>query len=188
MKFYVMYGFPAENYALPGPEIEQFREICEDGAIQLLDPRAMDIELDSAGGLEFPDLLWFGSGLQLVSSPLRSALLELGQTQIFFKPVNLIYPEFGINEPYWLMIPPRIDCLVWEKCAVKENSDPLTPFWARFAEAQNIVIDGAKTGRYGVFKLPYLTLNQEIIADETVKRGLKKRNFTNLFFDELDRG
>lgn len=185
MQYYVMYGYDSRDYALPDAELGQFLEACEDGFPQLIDPSPLDIGLEEDSGLECPDLLVYGPALRLVSAQLRSALLDFRQSQVFFKPINLVCPEFGISEPYWLMLPPRIDCLDWEKCIIKENSDPLTPFWARYHDVQKIVIDGDMAGRYHIFKLPPNTLNQEVIVSEKLKDELEKHNFSNLYFDPL---
>lgn len=187
MKYYILYAdVSIAGYALPGSDINRLLRGCEFSEFQFLTHDPVEVALSSAGGLDFPDLMIREGCIPLISQRLREAFLSLNLENIFYKPVNLVFRELGVDEPFWLALPPRIDCLDWEKSEVAEDNDPVFPFWARLHEAKKIVIDPDKTGRYKIFKLPSCLSNQQIIVDEEVKTCLERKHFENVYFSPLN--
>lgn len=186
MAYFILYAdVSIEGYPLPGPAIRRLLHGCEFSEFQFLDHAPMEIELSKDGGLDFPDLLICEGSIPLISQRLRESFMELDLNNVFYKPVNLVLPELGVREPFWLALPPRIDCLDWEDSEILEDSDDGFPFWARLHEAKKIVIAPEKTGNYKIFKLPPSLSNQQIIVDEEVRNFLERKNFENVYFFPL---
>lgn len=174
------------EYAWPGPQIHFLCEACAASEFQHLNHQPINVELDPDGGTTFPDFIVYLKRIPLVSEKLRQALDELGVDNLFYKRVNLVRRELGLEEPYWLALPPRIDCLDWEKCALKETGWPDDPFWAKKWEVTRIALDPEKIGNYRFFKLPPSTRNLEIVVDDNARAALEARKFTNLNFYSLN--
>ena len=173
------------GYAVPQNEIRRLLRGCEFSEYQFLTHEPIDVVLSSEGGLEFPDLMICEGCIPLISQRLRESFLSLGLANVFYKPVNLVMRDLGINEPFWLALPPRIDCLDWEASEILEDMDDAFPFWARLHEAKKIVIAPEKIGNYKIFKLPPCLSNQQIIVEEEVRTYLERKNFENVHFFPL---
>lgn len=187
MAWYKMFAYSSvEEYASPGSGLDVLCGPCSAGAWQHLDWEPLNVELDPGGGMEFPDFIVYMSRVPLVSEMLRQALDAAGVDNLFYKRVNLTCAVLGIVEPYWLALPPRIDCLDWEKCTVEETSPEFFPCWAKTFKVSSIAIDDEKTGNYRIFKLPPNTANQEIMVREDLMRSLAEGNFVNLNFNPID--
>lgn len=186
MRFFVLAGESmVEEYAVPGPEIASLGFACERSEFQFLDREPMSVEISRDGGTEFPDFIISEGRIPLVSERLREALLALGADYLFWKPVNLTFAPMGFNEPYWLALPPRIDCLDRDECDIEEDGSN-GPSWEKRHYARRITILENMIGNYRIFKLPFDMLNQEIIVSEDVKNSLERQNFSNLYFYPLE--
>lgn len=187
MKYYIMTGESIiEEYAAPGPAISCLGPACERSEFQLLNRSPLDVEISQAGGVEFPDFLLHARRIPLVSERLRQTLLELGADYLFWKPVNLLFSPMGIREPYWLALPPRLDCLERDECDIEIDASDC-PSWEKRHFARKIVINDKMRGNYEIFKLPPDMYNHEIIVTEPVKKVLEAGNFSNLYFYPLER-
>lgn len=183
MNYYKIYAHSSvEEYAWPGSQIHPLCRICATSEFQYLDHEPINVELDPDGGTEFPDFIVYLKRVPLVSEKLRQALDIFGINNLFYKPVNLVCKELGLMEPYWLALPPRIDCLDWEKCTIKETDPAHLPFWAKVWDVTDIVIDDEKIGHYRMFKLPPNTGNLEIVVTDSLRQALEPQHFENLNF------
>lgn len=186
MEYSILYAdVSITGYALPQPEIRCLLRASEFSEFQFLTHEPMEVGLSKEGGLEFPDLMICEGCIPLISQRLRASFLQLGLENVFYKPVNLVMRDLGVNEPFWLALPPRIDCLDWEKCEILEDTDDAFPFWARLHEAKKIVIAPDKTGNYKIFKLPPYMANQQIIVEDEVRTFLERKSFENVHFFPL---
>lgn len=174
------------EYAWPGPQIHSLCEVCAASEFQHINRLPIEVELDPDGGTEFPDFIVYLKRVPLISERLRQTLDELGIDNLFYKPIKLVRRELGLGEPYWLALPPRIDCLDWENCSLKEAGWPDDPFWAKKWEITRITLDAEKIGHYRIFKLPPNTCNLEIVVTDGLRVALEARKFTNLNFYPLN--
>lgn len=174
------------GYAWPGDGLAPLSAACSASEFQLLDREPLEVELDPAGGVEFPDFIVYLNRVPLVSERLRQALDREGIDNLFYKPVALIQPELGLRESFWLALPPRIDCLDWRECDLREVSGARAPTWAKTWRVEKIAIDEDKVGRYRIFKLPPNTENLEIVVDRKLKTALERGRFENLNFYHLN--
>lgn len=183
MNYYKIYADSSvAEYAWPGDQLKALCGPCAASEFQHIDHKPIEIGLDPDGGTEFPDFIVYLKRVPLVSEKLRQALDDLGIDNLFYKPVKLVCKELGLMEPYWLALPPRIDCLDWEKCAIKKTGQEKSPFWESVWDIARIVIDDEKIGNYRVFKLPPNTGNLEIVVTKDIKKALESQNFENLNF------
>lgn len=185
MKFFIMYAETCiEDYAVPGKEILQLERACLNSEFQFLDRTALSVEISDAGGLYFPDFILSGI-IPLVSTAVKRVLENFNADYVFFKPIRLTVTDLGRVEDFWLALPPRINCLDWERSILEvEDNEFALPF-ERMREAKKILIDENQIGCYNIFKLAGV-LNQEIIVTERLKTALEVAGFENMFFSELE--
>ena len=110
-----------------------------------------------------------------------------GVNNLFYKRVYLTFASVGIREPYWLALPPRINCLDFENTKkeemIEEDVEGLMP-WERMREVNVIKISPSNVGNYKVFRLAEV-VNQHIIVTEDLKNALEKEHLENLNFIDV---
>lgn len=184
MKFFVMYAETCiEDYAIPGEEIFQLERACLNSEFQFLDKTPLTVEISDEGGLNFPDFI-LTRNIPLISTAVKRVLENFGVDYVFFKPIQLTATELGRAENFWLALPPRINCLDWERSIIETEENAFAPPIELMREAKNIFIDENQIGRYNIFKLAGV-VNQEIIITERLKTALEAADFENIFFYEL---
>ena len=185
MKFFVMYAETCiENYAVPGKEIFQLERACLNSEFQFLDKAPLNVEISDEGGLYFPDFILSGT-IPLISTAVKRVFESFGVDYVFFKPINLTSTELGRNENFWLALPPRINCLDWERSIIETEDNKFAPPIELIREAKKFFIDENQIGRYDIFKLAGV-VNQEIIVTEKLKDALEVADFENIFFYETE--
>ncbi len=185
MKFFVMYAETCvEDYAVPGEEIFQLERACLTSEFQFLDKSPLAVELSDEGGLHFPDFILRGA-IPLVSSAVKRVLERCAVDYVFFKPVQLTVTELGRAENFWLALPPRINCLDWERSVFDTEENEFLPPSELIREAKKFFIDENKIGRYNIFKLAGV-VNQDIIVTEKLKDALEDARLENIFFCETE--
>lgn len=185
MKFYTMFAqTEVSDYVMPGPELKCLKKGCEKSEFQFLDKSPLECSL-ADGGLEFPDFLIYDLTVPLISELFKQELDKAGVTNLFYKPIVFVDRELLIEEPFWLALPPRIDCLDMEKSVIEVSDNPYRDPEDLFREVTNIVIDESKVGNYQIFKMPYTYANQDIIVNENIYRRLKDSDLENINFYEL---
>lgn len=181
MKFFVMYAETCiEDYAVPGKEIFQLERACINSEFQFLDKSPLTVEISDEGGLHFPDFILSGI-IPLISTPVKRVLENFGVDYVFFKPIQLTARELGRVENFWLALPPRINCLDWERSIIEMENNKFAPPIDLMHEAKTFFIDKHQIGRYNIFKLAGV-VNQEIIVTESLKDALESAGFENIFF------
>lgn len=186
MIFYIMYAEPCvdEYVKLPDTLKEQLIPGCLNSEFQYLDHSLVESEISEDGGLEFPDFLVSGC-IPLISERCKMVFDELHIDNVFYKPIQLTFNQFGIKESYWLALPPRINCLNREMCGIViENNEFLWPD-EKMQEATRIIIDPSAVGNYKIFKLANV-VNQDIIVTEEVKWAVEQAKLENIYFEKLE--
>ena len=185
MKFFVMYAETCiEDYAAPGREILQLERGCLNSEFQFLDSAPIAVEISDDSGVHFPDFILHGS-IPLVSAAVKRVLENCGVDYVFYKPVQLTDSNIGEAENYWLALPPRINCLDFERSKISVEDNDFAAPSELLREAEKIFIAENQIGRYDIFKLAGV-VNQEIIVTEKLKIALEAGHFENLFFHELE--
>ena len=180
MNFYELYAETIiEDYAEPGDGLNVLARACRRSEFQFLDRTALDVELSAESGRDFPDFIC-RDAVPLVSEKFRRALYEAGVDNLFFKRIYLTAED--VREPYWLALPPRIDCLDMKRSVVEvEDNEFLEPD-ELLREVKKISIDVKKIGNYKIFKLPVEFENQEIVVTESLKSALEEKFLSNVHF------
>ena len=173
-----------EEYVRPGIELmESLGTGCANSEFQYLDHDDLEIEIDDASGMEFPDFL-LNYSIPLISDRFKK-LLDLSQVDnLFYKRVVLTARDLGIKEYYWLALPPRINCLNWQRSQLEVEDNPYVPEQELMRRATNIVVNSPAVGNYQIFKISFVE-NQDIIITEALYRVLAKANLTNVYFREM---
>jgi hypothetical protein len=106
--------------------------------------------LDS-GGIEFPDLMVI-EDVYLLSDIVIEQIRKDIEDYVFLKPIEVCCDAIGKKELYWLVIPPKIDCLDLDKSDIVYNWNfdwGIIPI----LHCNKTVIDESLTGRYKMFKV-----------------------------------
>ena len=191
MKFFIMYADSCvEDYAYPGDGINELVRGCINSEFQFLDRQPLDVELsETEGGLVFPDFILAGPDgcIPLMSEKMKRLMEQNSVDNLFYKRVYLTFASVGIREPYWLALPPRINCLDFENIKkeemIEEDVEGLMP-WERMREVNVIKIISSNVGNYKVFRLAEV-VNQHIIVTEDLKNALEKEHLENLNFIDV---
>ena len=130
-------------------------------------------ELDEESGNLCQDFI-YDRGIPLVSEKVKDFFDEYGIDYLFYKKIILKKTTVGIEEPYWLALPPRIDCLNFEESEIDTFLN----------SADEIVINENKIGRYEIFKLGKVT-NLEIVVTENLAKKLKEKKFVGMHIYSL---
>lgn len=186
MKFYIMYAETCvEEYIKLSDSLkERLFSGCLNSEFQYLDHLLLESEVSEDGGMEFPDFLMSGC-IPLVSERCKRIFDSLHIDNLFYKPINLTFKEFGIKESYWLALPPRINCLNWDKCDVAVENNEFLSAEEQMQEVMHISINSAAVGNYKIFKLAHV-VNQEIIVTEEVKHAVEHENLKNVYFKDVE--
>lgn len=113
-----------------------------DSEFQFLDHKEISIELEDCYGTDFPDFIMAENYVPMISGILKQKFDSWGIDNLFYKKVKLKMSDYDIEEQYWLALPPRIDCLDYER-SIDEELEICT----------RIVILPNKVGNYDIFKV-----------------------------------
>ncbi len=180
MKFYRMETEDLPYVVVPGNDIMTLNQVCLTSAFQFLDHKPISVEIEPPEYEPvFPDFILYQS-IPLVSDKFYRLLQRLDVDYLFFKPVRLTWMEENRKEPYWLALPPRVNCLNLERSAFADND-----LYLPLRDAEQMVIRYKAIGRYQIFKVEGV-VNQEILVTEPMKVALEKAQLENLCFYEME--
>jgi hypothetical protein len=153
---------------------KSFVDACNTSEFQHLDKTAISINILENGGI-FPNYMYLeNNSIPLISMQLKKLLTKLGVDNLFYKQVNLVEENLGINETYYLALPPRIRCLD-DSCPVEFDG---------CIDSDNIYIDSSRVGNYKIFKLADV-LNNDIIVTSTLKDEIESLHLEGIFFSPI---
>lgn len=147
---------------------------CQMSEFQFLDKQPISLEIDKDSGKVFQDFL-YDKGVPIISERMKDCFDELGIDYLFYKKTLLTRKSAGIEEIYWLAIPPRINCLNRDESDIDDVLNV----------ADEIVINEDRVGRYEVFKLATVG-NLEIIVSARVAEVLKSQKYIGLHIYKID--
>ena len=151
-----------------------FAKACQMSEFQYLDAETIFIEVDFDSGRIFQDFI-YDKGVPVISDEMKEYLDTLGVDYLLYKKIILTKQQLGIEEVYWLALPPRINCLNREESEIDEMLNV----------AEKIVIIEDKVGRFEIFKLAGVG-NLEIMLSENMAQALKEKKFTGVHICEIE--
>lgn len=166
------YGMDAssnvKDYINPGNGLEKFQTYCTMSEFQYLDKNSITVEVDPTSGTICQDFI-YNHGIPLVSERFKEFLDEMKVDYLFYKKVILKKSSVGMEEVYWLALPPRINCLNFEESDIDEFT----------GGADEIVINADKIGRYEIFKIAGVT-NLDIVVTEKIANKIRENKFLGI--------
>ena len=163
-----------KDYVSVIDSIKELEEPCQMSEFQFLDLKPISLEVDADSGKVFQDFM-YDWGVPIISDRFKECLEDLGVDYLFYKKILLTKKNLGVEEIYWLALPPRINCLNREKSDIFEVTDV----------AEKIVIDEDRVGRYEVFKLSDVG-NLEIIISKRIADVLKTKKYIGVHIYKID--
>lgn len=152
-----------EDINIDEEKLKPLKKGCRFSEFQYLDRKIINIEISDNGGIEFQDFLLIDN-IPIISNKFKNVFEKNGVDNLFFKQINLTMNSVGIKEIYWLALPPRINCLVFDKSEFDDCN-----------YAEKIVIDDECIGNYKIFKISNVT-NQEIIITKNLKEIIERED------------
>lgn len=147
--------------------------------IQHLDKKRVVFDISEEGGLEIPDLIC-KEGIVLVSDRVKQLFDAMGIEYVFWKEADIHSERFGIHETFWIIVPPRIDCLDLDK----SEWDPQWDFEEGIVpmlESKKIVIRPELTGRFQIFKILGV-MDNNIYVDKALYEAMNSCNYNGITF------
>lgn len=157
-----------EEYISISDGIKEIEKPCQLSEFQFLDKKPIHIEADEDSGRIFQDFM-YDKGVPVISDRMKDCLDSLFVDYLFFKKILITKKKLGMEEVYWLALPPRINCLNREESEIDEMLNV----------AEKIVINEGKVGRYEIFKLGGVG-NLDIIISDNVANVLKEKKFVGV--------
>lgn len=157
-----------EEYIDIDTEFSDIQEYCRKSAVQFLNREKIILGTLDSGGIEFPDLIVKGD-VWLFSDYIIQNIRADIEDYVFLKYVEIICNVIGKKEKYWIIVPPRIDCLDLDKSTIIYDWDfelGIIPV----LQSKKTVISEKLTGYYQIFKVLGIDDGSIFIKEELVKR------------------
>jgi hypothetical protein len=168
----------AEEYIRIQCDFSDFRDASRKSALQFLNKNKIEVGTSDDGGIEFPDLL-VHDDVFLFSDFIISKIKREVEDYVFLKPVEIQSEVIGKSELYWMVVPPRIDCLDIDNSDVEYDWDfdlGIIPV----LHCKRTVIDESLIGRFKMFKVAgiddnniYIVNSLYEIMNSTSPEGIK---------------
>ncbi len=179
----------SENYIIPliNDNIRKLKTHFYRDELWMLNDDAETISIDESGGIDIPDIMRC-EDLLFFSDKLKSFLDSCGVNYLFYKKVIISDDIVGIEEIFWIVSVPRIDCIDFEKSSIidadeYDYNDGIVPFY----NIENPIIDPSACGRYNIFRILGSTSDAVYVTDILYEK-LKKENFIGLGFRKIFKG
>ena len=156
---------------------EELSGPCNASEFQFLDKKILKIELDDTietSRVIIPDFI-YERGIALISERFKNFLDECIVDYIFYKKIILSKTDCGWEEIFWLAIPPRINCLDFDKSEISHF----------LHHAEKICINPKRIGCYKIFKISGVS-NVDIILTEDMAEKIRAENFIGVHVFDLN--
>ena len=175
-----------DRYIIPEidkSEVAKLKPFVSKGELQFIDCIPVACGVSEQSGFEAADYI-YSRGFHLFSDRLKRFLDNTGIDNVFYKPINIVSEELGIDERYYISVVSRIDCLDIEKSISEDERNWDTSFGLiPRLKLYDLHIKEASIGRYKMFRLLgaedekiyitddlYLTLkNEKFLGVEYIK-------------------
>lgn len=175
----------SEEYIIPkfNEKIRDLRPFFMRDQIWRIDRDEEKIPIDEEGGVRIPDVLYCDD-LLLFSDKFKRILDKQQIDYIFYKKVVISDETIGIEEIFWLVSVPRIDCIDVEKSGIEpledyDYNDGIVPFYN--IEKPFIVVSDC--GRYEMFRILGSVSDTVFISDSLYEK-LKDKKLIGLDFQK----
>lgn len=141
----------AEEYIVLSGNFSDLKVHCMRSELQFLDRRPVRFEISENGGMDIPDFI-LQDNIWFISDKVKDTLDNCGVDYVFYKKAEIVCEKFGIFENYWIMVPPRIDCIDIDKSDFDNEwdfNDGLIPNM----NYKKIAISPGMIGRFEIFKI-----------------------------------
>ncbi len=176
-KWYVMKALSSEDAICLKLELSDLRLAVLKSELQFLDQKELMADIAEEGGFERNDFL-YQEGIYFVSDRMKQTLEALGIDYLFFKKVRVVNETYGIHELFWMMLPPRIDCLDLEECEGEKEWDLTLGLIPRL-NLETVVINPKRTGHFEMFQI-FGVLDNHIYVTEDLAGKLKENRLKGL--------
>lgn len=156
-----------EEYVnIDGTLLLETAEHCRKSEVQFLNKEKIYITTNERGGTEFPDVL-VSNGVYLFSDKIIKEINNKFDMNwyVYLKPVEISCEITAKKELYWIVVPPRIDCLNLDNSEIKYDWDfdlGIIPM----LHCGKIIIDEQLTGSFKMFKILGIDDNTIYINEE----------------------
>lgn len=164
-----------EEYIELDVDFEEYKQASFFNELQHIDSSEITVEISREGGLKIPDIIYHNE-IILISNKFKSVLDRLKVDYIFYKKVNLKSSDLGIDEKFYMIIVPRVDCIDLEN-ANWDYSEGLIPMM----DINKVEIIPSQLGRYKIFKV-FGVLDNNIYFTDDICEKLKKENLDGAYF------
>lgn len=150
--------------------------------IHHLDKKRIMFDISEEGGLEIPDLI-YQEGVFLLSDRIKQRFDAVGIDYVFWKEADIHSEQFGIHETFWVIVPPRIDCIDLDKSELNLQwnfEEGLLPM----LESRKIVIQPELTGRFQVFKILGV-MDNNIYVEEELYEAMNQYELKGITFIKI---
>lgn len=172
----------AEEYIQLNGDVSKLKVHIIKSEIQYLDNNKIVMDISDEGGMEIPDILYY-EGITFVSSRFKEFMDFECIDYVFWKQADIHSEKYGIHETFWILVPPRIDCIDLDESIVNTEwdfSDGLIPMLS----TDKIVIQSKMTGRFMIFKISGIMDNNIYVKKEFFEKA-KLMEFEGIIFYKL---
>lgn len=173
----------AEEYIKVEGDIGKIKIPILNSEIHKLTEDKLELGISEEGGLEIPDVLYY-EGILFVSNQIKELMNINNANYIFWKEVDIKSEKYGIHEKFWIMVPPRIDCIDIDRSIIDFSSwhfaDGIIPVF----EFSSISIVKKMLGRFEVFKILGI-LDNNIYVTEKIYTQINFGEFEGIDFIKL---
>lgn len=173
----------AEEYIQIHGDVSKIRMHIIKSEINLIYDNVVHFEISDHGGLEVPDILYY-EGIYLVSNRVKELLGRNNADYLHWIKANLQNKKLGMQEVFWILIPPKIDCIDIDKSDIDISDwdylDGIVPMF----DYTSLRIVTKLLGRYEVFKILGIRDNN-IYITERMYEQIKSHNFEGIEFIKL---
>lgn len=157
-----------EEYIKIDNDFSEIQEACKKSEIQFLSRGKSCIGTLDTGGTEFPDLIVSGNVYLFSDDIIRPVKSDI-EWYVYLKPVEIVCDVVGKKELYWLVVPPRIDCLDLDRSAIEYDWDfdlGIVPI----LHCKKAVIDEQLAGSFKIFKVAGVDDNNIYVEEELMRK------------------
>lgn len=176
-----------EEFIAIDDQLLEYRKANDFSELQYIDSSEIKVGISLDGGINIPDIL-SKNNIIFISSKFKQGLDKYNIDYLFYKKTKIVCEELGIDELFYMVIPPRVDCLklscLDDKTFTCENG--LIPLIEldEFSINEDYIGEDY-IGRYQIFKIFGLLNNNIYVTDEFCEY-VKSLNITGLIFFRLD--
>ncbi len=176
-----------EYILLEGGFSAELRKASQNSQIQHVDKSEITMHVSNKRGRSIPDITYQDS-IILISSRFKSILDRIGIDYVFYKKVYIVGENFGIDEVFYILIPPMVNCIdlnslpddAAEELKNWDASRSITPM----IDVDDFEILESALGRFEMFKV-FGILDDDIYITDSLYEKLKKENLDGIYFYEV---